>query len=407
MGKLSGSSKPTFCAFNDVLLIASGGQLQQMTNAHVLTTIANSPKTSYVMEKDGRVVASGDSDNPSRVYQSAYFDQTTWEGTTSDYADVGYKDKLSVKGIHEAFDGLYLVFKRGSGGLRTYFLTALSETAPESKKVSEVHCAKNHHTIINAASKVYFVEDKGVSYLVGIDAQGKVAVDPTVGLKLANLMDPESTAHACVYPRDKQLWVVPNTSSNKVYVCHYLRDHAWTAFSFGSRKIHSMYYLPSDQKLYLGCDDGYVYRYEVDNNSYQDEGSVNYDQVIKTKVFDEPADKDKIVKTPRLFYEALTTSSMTFAVKDDYGTTTAYTDDFDVTTTSYKLYDLQNTYIYDTQAGGDDELYLYDAQGASVMADKKWDVNINCENFQFTLTVSSGGIRVDKFVARMATGQYK
>jgi hypothetical protein len=351
------------------------------------------------MVKDSRVVVSGDPDNKDRVHQSDYFDHTSWTSTGSDYADVGYKDQLTIKGMIEAFDGLYFVFKRSASQLATYYLSVLDEAAPSARKISDIHCPKSHYCVVDAISNIYFLEDRDVTMLQGINQQGKMVVDPTPGLKLGNSLAPTTSAHAVVYPTDRQIWFVPDPGLNKAYIYHYTRN-AWTVFSFGSRHLYSMRYFPSDGKLYLGCDDGFVYRYELENQSYQDaEGS--YAQVIKTKVFDNPPDKDKILKAPQILYSDLASGTGTLVVKSDYGSTTAYTGTITLTGTSYLIYDQQSLDIADTTA-----TYIYDTQTTG-SGSTKFDYNIPLDNFQFILTISSGGMRLNKIIGRQALDQYK
>lgn len=293
IGALNGSSAPTFLPFNDQLLVASGdGTLQAISTSNVISNVSNASKGQFLLQKDSCVVLSGDPDNDDRVYQSQPFDETDWTGGSANYADVGYKDNMAIVGTHEAFDGLYVIFKRGDNAMRTYFLTSLSETAPVCRNVSDTHCAITHHSIVDAASRVYFAEQRAITALQGIDAQGKMVVDPTVGLKLSSIIDNATSCHAVVYPPDKQIWFIPDTGLNRAYIYHYLKN-AWTAFSFGSRTCYSAFYHPVDERLYLGMDDGYIYKYMVNDTSYQDDGSTDYTQWIKTKVFDVPATRYK------------------------------------------------------------------------------------------------------------------
>ena len=72
IGALNGTNPPTFQPFNDVLIVASGGTIQQLSQARAWGDVSNGVKGTFVMIKDSRVVVSGDPDNPSRVHQSAY-----------------------------------------------------------------------------------------------------------------------------------------------------------------------------------------------------------------------------------------------------------------------------------------------------------------------------------------------
>lgn len=405
IGALNSSSIPTFLPFNDQLLIATGnGTLEAVNTSKVLSDVTNAPKGQFLLQKDSAVVLSGDPDNKDRIAQSEPFDETDWSGGASNYADVGFKDKMSIIGIHEAFDGLYIVFKRGDDALRTYFLTSISETAPVCRNVSDTHCAISHHSIVDAASRVFFAEERAITALQGVDAQGKMVVDPNVGLKLSSIIDNATTCHAVVYPPDKQIWFIPDTGLNRAYIYHYLKN-SWTSFSFGSRKVCSAFYRPSDEKLYLGMDDGYIYIYNINDYSFQDDGSTDYTQWIKTKVFDVPPHRNKVIKKPMLFYEGLADGTAAFCIKKDFGKTLKYEGSLTVDSSATRLYDTQSIYIYDTQAGETNEMYLYDERSSTEL--EVFDVKVDVDNFQFTLNVTSGAVRLEGIVAQVGLAQEK
>jgi hypothetical protein len=406
LGALNGGSKPTFCSFNNKLLIASGGTLQYTTNTDppaALADVTNAPKGTYVFQKDGRVVIGGDPDNLDRVWQSNVFDETVWSGGGDDYADVGYLDGLEVKGVKEFADGLFIVFKRGDTAQRSYFLSSLSTSAPVCRLISETHCAMSHYGVADAVGKLYIMEKNVPTSFIGTDARGELIVDPSVGMKITSAFEATENGFLVVYPPDFQMWFIPDPMISKAYIYHYMRN-AWSIFSFGTIKIHSAFYHPSDNILYLGCDDGFIYKYNSSATVYQDEGSVNYNQMLRTKVFDFKPRREKIVKSPILFYEGINAGNVTFYIRKSFGNETAYSSTVTLDDSGTRLVDTQSIYIYDTQEGGDDEMFLYDE---SALSTHKFDVNIPLDNFQFRLEVSQGGLLVDSIVTNVAIARDK
>jgi len=355
----------------------------------------------FVFERYSRLVSAGDSTNPDRIQEGTYTDDTTWGA--SDYGDVGYKDGTDIVGITEAFEGLYIVFKRGDSGLKTYYASSLSSTNPQARLVSDNHSAFVHAGVSVAEGTVYVIESNIISALRGLDAQGKVIYDNTVGLKLGEAFTATSTAWAVTYPRDAQIWFTADPISRIAYIYHY-RINAWSEFNFGARQIYSGYYNPTDDFLYIGCDDGFTYKYDRTSFAYADTAGA-YDQRLKTKVFTQPQ-RDVNIKAPMLVWQNLASGSGSFYVKEDYGKSTVLNDTFTTSNPSLFIYDTQDgqsdaTDIFDTQEGGTSELYLFPQS----YSDTRFQKNMVVNNFQFDIQVSSGGMSIERIVSGMAGGR--
>ena len=99
LGTLTGDLYPIYCAWEDGVLIASGGKLQYY-NGSSLTTIADSPICSSVYVRAGRVVVTDDKN----ARYSGVGDETNWtedtnDDSTSKFLEVGYKDGGEVIGF--------------------------------------------------------------------------------------------------------------------------------------------------------------------------------------------------------------------------------------------------------------------------------------------------------------------
>lgn len=406
LGTLSGSARPTYTPYHGQLIVGSGATLQTIDDGsppQALAEVSNAPDGTYLMQKDNRVVVAGDPGYPDRVWQSSVGNETTWTANSDDYCDVGWQDKMSVIGIAEFADGLYIVFKRGLAGLGMYFLTSLSETAPSVKKVSSVHCPVNHQSVVDVLGQLVFMEDSAITTLLGTDTQGKVVPSQEPGKKLGTIKSSTETSWAMVYPPDRQIWFCTPTY-DYVYVYHYQID-AWTYFSFDVA-LYSAFYHPSTGYLYFGGDDGFIYRYDKVPSSYTDDG-VAYQQTIKTRLVDLTPMRQKIVKDPTLVYETLEGCDGTFSIYDDFGRTEVYSKAFTVSGGSPSLYSTQesedNITLYSTQTGEAHEMYLVNR----VYASTKFPVNLAVDELQFKVVVTGGALVLNEIASWITLGRKK
>jgi hypothetical protein len=387
IGGLTGYSRPVFAPYHGKLIIASGGAIQQETNytdpitSATLSNVSGGVTATVVFERYTRLTATGDTSYPDRIYECAYEDETDW--TSEDYGDVGLQDGLSIIGITEAFDGLYIVFKRGYGGLRTYYASALSAASPTANLAAEGHAAISHHGVVHAMGKIFLMERNIVSALTGSDTQGSILYDSTPGLKLPSSFtaktevdQPGLSGFAVLYPRDYQIWFVPDPAGAKtVYVYHYLRN-AWSQFTF-NRYIYSAYYDPVGDYLYLGCDDGYVYRYNHAATSYVDDDGVSthaYTQTLTTKQFC-AAERELVLKSPSVMIEDIAAGSGKLYMYPDYATSSPQ--DWGTVTIS----------------------------GTSGRQSYRMDYDRSCDAFQFSLVMTSGAYYLDRIVANIGEGR--
>ena len=424
LGALSGSGKPYFCPYNNRLIVASGGNLQYTTFAAppaALATVTNAPKGNYIFSKDGRLVVGGDPDNPDRIWQCAVQNETSWAAGTDDYADVGWKDQLTVNGCCEFADGLFMVSKTGNQGRKAYFLTSLTEAAPKCSLVSDTHVPMSNGGLVECGGKIYIMERKYVSKFIGTDAQGKIVVDLTPGAKICSVFTATSTGTAAVFPDHQQVWFLPANNGRAIWVCHYARNDAWTKFTVTESSapyIHSIsdiHYCNADGYMYIAAVVNWsntgapmIMRYDTlsggcDDFAIDGSGTASPRRVW-TGVIDPNITREKIVKRPLFFYSTLNGGSATMSLYDQTGTVQSATQTVTLASPGTKLSSLNATYLYDTRLGGTAELFLGSQSGVdfSVM-----DVNAVVDNFQFRLDVNTGNIVLDAMAATVALGRNK
>ena len=92
IGSLTGNLKPKYASWEDGVLIASGGKLQYY-NGTSLVTLADSPNSTEVYIRSGRVVvASGDVIRYSDIGDETGWTEDTGDPSTSKFVEAGYKD---------------------------------------------------------------------------------------------------------------------------------------------------------------------------------------------------------------------------------------------------------------------------------------------------------------------------
>jgi hypothetical protein len=373
LGTLTGTSRPVFAPFHGKLIIASGGLIQQETSYSSPVALVNVPtgvSAQAIFERYTRLVATGDPAYPDRVYESAFENETDW--TSSDYGDVGLQDGLSVVGIAEAFDGLYIVFKRGRCGLRTYYMSTLSATTLSANLAADGHAAMAHAGVVHCMGKIFVMEKNIVSSLVGTDKQGSILYDPSPGIKLPSSFTATEDGFAVVYPKDYQIWFVPNPAVSEVYVYHYMRN-AWSLFTFGNRKIYSAWYDPVADYLYLGCDDGFVYYYNHAATSFVDTAGA-YTQTLTTKTFCAES-RESEVKSPSVMWECVASGSGKFYVYLDYASSSPQ--DWGTLTVT----------------------------GTSGRQSQRLDYNTVADAFQYSIVMTSGAYILDRIVTDIGEGR--
>lgn len=115
VGTLTGNISPTFCLWEDGVLIASGGALQYCKNGTLQTITANAPNVcNGVFVRDGRVWVYFDD----RLHTSAIGDEESWtsdpnDQSTAQWVDIGYKDGGKIVGVVSLSSDVLIVKDNG------------------------------------------------------------------------------------------------------------------------------------------------------------------------------------------------------------------------------------------------------------------------------------------------------
>jgi hypothetical protein len=99
IGTLTGNYKPVYALYDDIVLVASGGQIQKIASGTTLSTVEGSPLSHYVAHNNGRVEAFNINSDVKNY--SAIGDYTGWTNNPSDpssaqFVYVGYKDASQI-----------------------------------------------------------------------------------------------------------------------------------------------------------------------------------------------------------------------------------------------------------------------------------------------------------------------
>jgi len=241
IGALTGSNRPQFTRFNDKLIIASGDQLQSWDGA-TLATLSTSPKAGLIGRNayDNRLIASGDSANPSRVWFSGVGDEDQWDPNASTnpalYEDVRWADTAEVKAIAVIYNDV-VVFK-GDNPKSITRLTPTSATSYEHKLLA-LDKGVVTDSLVVLSGEVFFLADEGLHRLSGVVGYGDLAIDPIIGKRVSSLLD-HCAADAFLWfnPLKAQLWINPMSGGIAVY--HVLTD-AFTVFDLGYTVYDALY----------------------------------------------------------------------------------------------------------------------------------------------------------------------
>ena len=223
LGTLTSSARPQYTTFGGDVIIASGGKLQYITGSgDTLTTATDSPNAcNFVSSNSGSVITAGTSDH--RLHWSAIGDYTKWTNDSSDtssaqYADVGYKDQGTIISIsflskaiivYKEYGRAYQVIGNPHSGTLTIY--PLSETA---------YCSGSS---VSLNDRSYYVGNAGLMSFTPTDTYANIQPEETglnVNTQMIKLVD--KTAAMWYVPARKQLWILPRTSADYIFIYHYL-----------------------------------------------------------------------------------------------------------------------------------------------------------------------------------------
>lgn len=229
LGTLTGEYKPVYALYDDVVLVASGGQIQKIASGTTLSTVAGSPVSHWVAHNNGRVEALSILSDTKNY--SAIGDYTGWTNNPSDisssqFVDVGYKDASEIAcTIPIATDSIVL---KTSGAVYRIIHEddfASISVVPAAQRTG----AMNHYSGLSLMNKAYFIGPEGFNSFGATDAYGAVKVDdPAPGYYINGwyVQNIDTNVRCWHVSCRKQIWCKSN-NQNEILIYHY-GINAWS-----------------------------------------------------------------------------------------------------------------------------------------------------------------------------------
>lgn len=240
LGTLTGNSTPKYHAFDHDILIASGGKLQAVSGAGVLSTVDESPTCEFVSSHSGSVMVA--SIYGHRITWSAVGDYKSWKTNTNDpssaqYVEVGYKDPGCIVSI-DFLSKAIIVYKEygrayqvvGNPHEKTLAVYPLSETA--------LCCGSS----ISIDDRSYYLGDAGLMSFVPTNTYANIQPSE-VGLNINAQLTTITSEQARMWhiPSRKQLWIKPGENQD-IFIYHYLPRYEDGRGVFTSRSfVHNLH----------------------------------------------------------------------------------------------------------------------------------------------------------------------
>lgn len=244
IGTLEGTNlnKQSFCMRDADLLIASGGQLQKLTPAWVLSTDTNSPYCDKVFIDNGRVMVTlttdaGGTDSDYR-YWAAITDDTSWDlsplpeakwAATTDYTtdglfqEIGYRDGLDIIDVQQL--GSDFIFTKSNGTVfKQYRATGFLDTW----QVQDLKPSLSVYDAVGAINDIYTIGPTGLHSFLTVQQYGDIKRDET-GRKVNKelVMSVDSNAKIWHLPLKKQI-ALKIKNDKTLWLFHYNQRNAQT-----------------------------------------------------------------------------------------------------------------------------------------------------------------------------------
>lgn len=244
-GKLTGSDDVSAVVWDNSILVASGGKLQELKfeyGYYSLTTLKNSPeKCTYVFVRSGRVGVVSDEDTIrfSYVGDCGQWDNEPDDDSTGQFIEIGYKDGMDINAIIPLSKDL-IIFKSPRGEPEKGIIWRLAGDFPNWAVVEAAHNTGtfSQRCVQVVGNDVYYIAGVGLSSLGSVTEYGEIKTawpDRKVSNALTELMT--SSAELWHVPVKQQLWVLPSYNDEKIWVFDYVKG-VWTNFIFPTLPDH-------------------------------------------------------------------------------------------------------------------------------------------------------------------------
>ena len=409
LGTLNGVGYPSFQLFGSELCIATGvpggtSVAEEMTTAEVLTDINAAPDNAIkLLEQDGQLALVGGTTYPDTYFESEVNNKDIWSGGTSTQISCGYlEDNITIHGMCHAAYNHIILFKKGRSWKQMWLINP-TDNDPYAKLITEDIAPHVHRCYARAAGNLWIMDKvQGAMMLKGVDAMEKIVVDPEsleIGQRILRGFNVTDDAWMCVYPPHSQIWFCPDPGTSRIIFVLNYRNGTWVRFlPGGSLAFYCAYFYPNDGYLYLGANDGFVYRYTTDaSTSYTDQTGTNtfqsYPQGIRSKIYDLFPYHYHEIKSPIINMRSIAAGNAIFRIKDDYSQKVALQNKFDFTGFGSTLYDYRGKTLY-----GAVNKTLHTSEVITHWVQQ----NCNADNFQYELLVKNGAIEFHSINSQIA-----
>ena len=246
LGSLAGTSKPVYCMYSDICLIASGAQLQAISAGKTLHTVSASPdRCDYVTVRTGRVLAYAT--NSDELLYSAIGDYTSWANVAADSSSaqmvkVGYKDPGNIIAV-DFLSKAVMVYKEGG---RAYKIVGEPQDSDYSvQPVSQTAYCSSIRSTVSVDSKSYYLGKSGFMSFQPTNAYGDVApFEEGLNINAWVVKDIDSNCEMWHVPPKKQIWL-KTQNDNRIYMYHYIPRYSDGRGAFTvrtmSHPVHDVY----------------------------------------------------------------------------------------------------------------------------------------------------------------------
>lgn len=206
VGELTGSNSPVYTTWEDGLVIASGGKMQYF-HGNTLETISESPAVcNGVFVRDGRVWTWHDD----RIVLSGVGDEHNWthdnnDQSSSQYVDIGYKDRGNIKGI-VALSSDVVIFKDNGHAYH------LAGQYPDwtIKSIGRQLGIKNYECCLSVGNGVLVLGDGRVQQVGVTEDYGEMTASDISGKVEAEVKAIPGTVRMRFVPSRNEIWFIGN-----------------------------------------------------------------------------------------------------------------------------------------------------------------------------------------------------
>ena len=230
VGNLSGTLYPVCTAWEDGLLIATGGKLQYY-NGTTLDTLSKSLDSDFVYTRASRVVTTSYDNN---VSYSAVGDETSWtddtgDPSTSKFVEIGYKDGGNLLGLVNLSQDMLIIKNnrhvyRLSGEFPDWSINEVSRNVECSGRLS--FCA--------VADSVFILGKNEVQVMTTTQSYGDVKPENVAQLVISEIQKLPENAIVRYVPPLKQIWCIGTKGMVLVFDLNF---NSWYKRKFNSAVI--------------------------------------------------------------------------------------------------------------------------------------------------------------------------